>query len=478
MEDRVRTRGGAILAGTMISVLIAALDNTLVGTAMPAVVRDLGISGDPGSYSWPFTAQLIAETATVPLAGKLSDSLGRKKVLLAGILVYITAALACGLAGSMEALSAFRALAGVGGGILISSSFAIVAEVFPVRERGKYVGLVASMFSLASLTGPLVGGFVTEALSWRWAFLASLPLGLAAFLLIALTLPALKPERASGAFDGAGTLLFLGASLPFLLAFSEGGSSIPWASPAMAALFMASALFLALFVLRERKAANPLLPPSLFRNRSFRVSTASALIAYAGFFGCVIFLPRLAQESFGFSPGKAGLLLIPLTIGMMIAGNVGGRVVGMTRRFRIAGSSGFCLAAVGALVLAAAARGGSVPGVVAGEFIMGLGVGFTLPVYNMASQFSFPLSVVGLVTALIEFFQDLGGAVGSSVIGAIAAMAPGASGRGESLAFVASAIILAVGAALMWRLDEAAVIAGMDAQGRGARGDQALGVKQ
>jgi predicted MFS family arabinose efflux permease len=188
-------------------------------------------------------------------------------------------------------------------------------------------------------------------------------------------------------------------------------------------------------------------------------------MAYSGFFGCIIFLPRLAQESFGFSPGRAGLLLIPLTIGMMIAGNVGGRVAGRTRRFRLAGSSGFCLAAIGALVLAAATRSGSVLGVVAGELLMGLGVGFTLPVYNMASQFAFPLSTVGLVTALIEFFQDLGGAVGSSVLGAIAATAPGAAGRGESLAFVASAIVLAAGAALMWRLDEAAVVAGMDAQG-------------
>lgn len=459
MEDRLRQGSGAILAGTMLSVLVAALDNTLVGTAMPSILRDLG---DPARYSWPFTAQLIAETATVPVAGKLSDSLGRKTVLLAGLILYLLSSLACGLSASMAALAAFRALAGVGGGILISSSFAIVAETFPVRERGKYVGLVASMFSLASLLGPLVGGFVTEALSWRWAFFASLPFAAAAFILIAARLPELKPERAAGRFDSAGMALFLSAALPFLLAFSEGGQSIPWASPLMAALFAASAAAFLLFLLRERRAANPLLPPKLFGNRSFRAAAASAFLAYTGFFGCVIFVPLLGQERLGLGSGKAGLLLLPLTLGMFAAGNIGGILAGKTLRFRALGSSGFALGAIGALLLSASAASASVAGLVAGELLVGFGVGLTFPVYNMASQFVFPLSMVGLVTALLEFFQDLGGAMGSSILGSLAASSP--AGRPESLVFLASAAVLGLGAALMWRMDETAIAAGIKAQ--------------
>jgi len=465
-----RGRGRCIMGGAMLALLLAALDNTIVSTAMASVAQDFG---DSRGYSWPFTAYLLFATAAVPIAGKLSDRFGRKPLVLIGLLVFLFASVGCGLSWSMASLTAWRALAGFGGGALSALAFIVVATGFPPAERGGRVGLLASMYGVASLAGPLAGGAITQSLSWRWAFLANIPIALAAMVLVARGMGK-EGRRAGSPLDIRGLLFFSLGALPFVFYFSAAGSLFPWLSWAGSGLLVAAALFLAAFVHAEGRAEDPLVPKILFAEPNFAFSALAAAAAYAGLFSAVVFVPRIAQADLGYSPSQAGGLLLPLTVAMMLGGNLGGRVAGRFGKWRIVGGIGLGSSAAGFALMALASmcsKGGSEAWLLGlAEGAAGLGLGLSLPVYNMASQFSLPLGRIGIVTAMLEFFQDLGGTVGSGFAGALFKSGPSffpglsAARSGSAAVFLLSALLSLAGAFLLSRIDESKVRAGMEAQ--------------
>ena len=473
---------GGILAGIMLSLFLAAVDNTIVGTAMPRIITEF--SG-MDRYSWPFTAYLLCATAIVPIAGKLSDMLGRKLVVLSGMAVFLTGSVLCGLSGNMEMLSVFRALQGIGGGILISSAFILVAEIFPFRERGKTIGIVASMFGLASLLGPVLGGVLTHWLTWRSVFFVNLPLGIIAVYLIGKNLPLLKHPENQKRFDLAGMVFFLTAVIPLILAFVEAGRSFQWFSFLQMILFLVSVLSFLVFIRIELRIhpdkVSPLLPMDLFRNKVFRVSVLLAFLIYAGMFGILFFIPLLAQKGLGMNAASSGLLLLPMSLAMMIGGNLGGILVGKTRNFKGISLMGFMLATVGSILLAVMGNQANALQIMAGVFFAGLGIGMVLPVYNMASQAVFPLKEIGIVTAMLEFFQNMGGVIASSLLGALEAYRA-ASGFSVALSvqpvFICCTGILVIGLTSALFLNTKTIQAGMEKQAKQQKSFETMGITE
>src|SRR5208337_2200469 len=249
-----------IMSGVMLSLLLAALDNTIVGTAMPKIIHDLhGMA----HYAWPFTSYMLFSTSIIPISGKLADIYGRKRIDLIGLVIFLSASALCGLSASMTQLILFRGLQGIGGGTLISNAFIIVGEIFPPKKRGKYVGLVSAMFGVASVLGPTVGGWITDSLSWRWVFYVNLPIGFVAFFILFIVLPPLKRHEGNRQLDPLGIVTFLLAVFPLLLGFSEGGKEYPWLSLPIIAAFVLSAVMFTAFIYSQTKSREPLLSLAL-----------------------------------------------------------------------------------------------------------------------------------------------------------------------------------------------------------------------
>ena len=429
MEQRLSPRRiGFIMSGVMLSLLLAALDNTVVGTAMPRIIRDLkGME----YYSWPFTAYMLFSASIIPIAGKLSDIYGRKLIDLIGMIIFIVASALCGLSANMIQLIIFRGFQGLGGGVLVSSAFIIVGELFSPRERGKYMGFVASMFGVASVLGPTVGGFITDRLSWRWVFYVNLPLGFFAFFVLLIGLPLLKHHEEERRIDLAGVTAFLLAVFPLLLAFSAGGKEYPWLSPVIIGLFTFSGLMFLLFLSLERRSREPLLPLSLFRNGIFSVSVAASFLASAGLFGAVIFIPLFAQAIMGASATGSGVITTPMMLGMIVAAIVTGIVSGRLRRYRPIGLAGFACAFVGMVLLARMGSSTSHGLLMFNVVLVGLGIGMTIPIFNVSVQNAFPLRQLGAVTSALQFFRNMGGTVSSAILGSV--MLASYEGRLKSL---------------------------------------------
>ena len=417
VEQRLSPRRtGFIMSGVMLSLLLAALDNTVVGTSMPRIIRDLkGME----YYSWPFTAYMLFSASIIPIAGKLSDIYGRKLIDLIGMIVFIVASALCGLSTNMFQLIIFRGFQGLGGGVLVSNAFIIVGELFSPRERGKYTGLVASMFGVASVLGPTVGGFITDRLSWRWVFYINLPLGFLAFLVLLICLPLLKHHEEKRRIDLAGVIAFLLAVFPLLLGFSGGGKVYPWTSLKIIGLFIFSGFMFLLFLNIERRSREPLLPLSLFRNGIFSVSVVASFLASAGLFGAVIFIPLFAQSIMGATATGSGVVTTPMMLGMIVAAIVTGIVSGRLRRYRPIGLVGFASALVGMVLLARMGPSSSYGFLMFSVVLVGLGIGITIPIFNVSVQNAFPLSQLGMVTSALQFFRNIGGTISSAILGSI-----------------------------------------------------------
>jgi EmrB/QacA subfamily drug resistance transporter len=405
-----------IMSGVMLSLLLAALDNTVVGTAMPRIIYDLkGME----YYSWPFTAYMLFSASIIPIAGKLSDIYGRKLIDLVGMIVFIIASALCGLSTNMIQLIIFRGFQGLGGGVLISNAFIIVGELFSPRERGKYTGYVASMFGVASVLGPTVGGFITDRLSWRWVFYVNLPLGFFAFFVLLIALPLLKHHEEERRMDLVGVATFLLAVFPLLLAFSGGGKEYPWLSPQILGLFTFSGLMFLLFLSLERRSREPLLPLSLFRNSIFSVSVAASFLASAGLFGGLIFIPLFAQSIMGATATGSGVITTPMMLGMIVAAIATGIVSGRLRRYRAIGLVGFASAFVGMMLLARMGLSTSHGLLMFNVVLVGLGMGMIIPIFNVSTQNAFPLRQLGAVTSALQFFRNMGGTISSAILGSV-----------------------------------------------------------
>jgi EmrB/QacA subfamily drug resistance transporter len=406
-----------VFAGLMSGVLLAALDQTIVATALPTIVGDLG---GLSHLSWVVTAYLLASTTSTPLYGKISDLYGRKTVFQAAIVIFLVGSALSGLAQSMGQLIAFRAVQGLGAGGLMALAIAIVGDVVSPRERGRYQGYIGAMFALASVAGPLLGGFLVDNLSWRWAFYVNLPVGLAALLVtsVALDLPF---RRTGHTVDYLGAALLVAGVTSVLLVTVWGGDRYGWGSPTILGLAAAGVLLLVAFTVHEQRVAEPVLPPRLFRDPVFRVAVATLFLVGVAMFGAIVFLPLFLQVVAGASATNSGLLLLPLMGGIVASSVVVGRVISRTGRYKWYPVAGTALMTLAMGLLATMDAGTSRATASWYVVLLGVGLGTVMPVMILAVQNAVDQRDLGTATSAATFSRSMGGSFGVAAFGAILA---------------------------------------------------------
>ena len=409
------SRLGVIFAGLMLVMLLAALDQTIVATALPTIVSELG---GLEHLSWVTSAYLLAVTAVTPVYGKLGDLYGRKRVLQSAVVIFLAGSALCGLAQSMDMLIAFRFVQGLGGGGLIVLIQSVVGDIVPPRERGKYQGLFGAVFGFSSVTGPLLGGFIVEHVSWRWIFYVNLPLGALALVVLSATLPATR-GRARPAIDYLGATLLAGGLSAIVLVTSLGGNTWPWGSAQVIGVGALGLMMLGAVPFAERRAAEPILPPMLARNEVFVVAGSLSLIAGFALFGAVTFLPLYFQTVDAASPTGSGLRLVPMMGGLVLTSIVSGQIIARTGRYRRFPIMGTALMTIGLFLLSRLDVGTSAATSAVFLLILGLGMGMTMQVLVLVVQNAVPFSVLGAATSGVTVLRSVGGSLGVAIFGAI-----------------------------------------------------------
>jgi EmrB/QacA subfamily drug resistance transporter len=404
-----------VFSGLMLVMFLAALDQTIVATALPTIVGDLG---GLSHISWVVTAYLLAQTVVTPLYGKLGDMYGRKIVLQSALVLFLVGSALCGLSQSLDELIAFRALQGLGGGGLMVSAQAAIGDVVPPRERGRYTGLFGAVFGLASVAGPLLGGFLTGSASWRWIFYVNLPLGILALFVLGATLPKAS-ERVHHTIDYLGTGLLAAGLSAIVLASSLGGTSYSWGSPVIIGLAIAGVLLIGVFTIAERHAREPVLPLRLLRNRIFSSTSAVGFIVGFALFGAVTYLPLFLQVVKGASPTGSGLQLVPLMGGLLVTSIVSGQTITRTGHYRPFPIIGTAVMTIGLYLLSTMGVATSTATSFAFMFILGLGLGMVMQVLVLAVQNAVDYADLGVATSGATLFRSIGGSLGTSVLGAI-----------------------------------------------------------
>ncbi|MDQ2836871.1 MAG: MFS transporter [Actinomycetota bacterium] len=404
-----------IMSGLMLGMFLASLDQTIVSTALPTIVGDFHRSD---LLSWVITAYLLASTASTPLWGKAGDLYGRKRVFQWAIVVFLVGSVLCGASQNMLELIAFRGLQGIGGGGLISLVFAIIGDVIPPRQRGRYQGYFGAVFGISSVVGPLAGGFAVDNLTWRYIFYINLPLGILA-LLVTNRVLRLPVRTRQVRIDWWGALLLVLGVSSILLATQSGGTDYPWSSWQIIGLFALGALVLAGFLLRERLAPEPILPLGLFRLQIFSVSNVISFVSGVSMFGALAFLPQYLQLVHGVSATESGLLLLPLLFGVLTMSISSGRYISRTGNYRWFPLVGTVLVTVGLVLLTRLGAHTSL--VVVGCYILvfGAGLGLFMQVLTLVVQNAVPMSQMGVATSSVTFFRSMGGAIGASALGAV-----------------------------------------------------------
>ena len=431
----------------MLATLLAALDQTIVATALPKIAQDLN---GFDNLSWVVTAYLLSTTVTVPLYGKLSDLYGRRRLFVVSISIFLLGSALCGAAQSMGELIAFRALQGVGAGGLIPLSQAAVADLFSPRERGRYQGYIGAMWATAAVAGPLAGGTLTDSVSWRWIFLINLPLGILALAVVVKTmrLP-FKPREHTIDYLGA-ALLSVGVT-GALLACAWGGTTYAWDSAEVIGAAVIAVVALAGFYVAERRAPEPLLPLQLFRMRTFSVSTAASLLIGAVLFGVTIYVPVYAQGVLHSSATSSGVILIPLSLGWVVASIISGQLVSRTGRYRAYPIIGSLLVLAGSLLLTQLDAHSSRAAVSGYLTVIGLGMGTMFQTFVIATQNRVDFSELGVATAAIQFGRSMGGSISVAILGALLVSKEPPLSAGTHAVFVAIVPVAAliVGLALV-----------------------------
>ena len=404
-----------VFSGLMLGMFLAALDQTVVSTALPTIVGELG---GLDHLSWVVTAYLLTSTASAPLYGKVSDLYGRKIVFQFAIVVFLIGSVLSGIAQSMEQLIVFRAIQGLGAGGLFVMALTIIGDILSPRERGRYQGYVGSVFALSSVAGPFIGGFFTDHLTWRWVFYINVPIGIAALIVTttALNLPFVRqPHKV----DYAGAGLLVAGVTALLLVTVLGGGEYPWGSTQIVGLALAGASLTGLFLFRERRAAEPILPLRLFRNRTFSLTGLAGFVLGLAMFGGIVFLPLFLQVVTGATATNSGLLILPLMVGLIGASVTSGRLITKSGRYRRYPIAGMALTTLALLLLSTmdAATVRAVSSLF--MLLLGLGIGMVLPVLVIAVQNAVEHRDLGVATSSNAFFRSLGGAFGTAVFGAI-----------------------------------------------------------
>ena len=409
-------RRWAVTIGVMTGMLLAALEATVVGTAMPTIVAALG---GLAHYSWVFSAYLLTSTVSVPVWGKLSDLFGRRRLFQIGVGIFLIGSLACGAAMSMTQLILFRALQGLGAGALVPLAMTIIGDIYTLTERAKMQGLFSGVWGVASVLGPLAGGFITDQLSWRWVFFINLPVGIAAAIIIGIALVE-PPRHEKPSIDYAGSIVLTAAVTMLLLVLGEGRAPTMLLAPRNLALIAVIAILFAVFVRIEKRATDPVVPFVLVRNRVVCVAIVVGFLAGIAMFAAITFVPLLAQGVFGATATAAGSFLSPLMVSWVLSSIVGGRLL---IRFGTRGIvlTGLTFMAGGFAALAMFSRATPHWIMVVELVVIGVGLGLTMLTLLIAAQHSVPREQLGITTSLNQFSRSIGGALGVAILGAMLA---------------------------------------------------------
>src|SRR5438876_2602589 len=410
-----RGRLASILIGVMLGMLLASLDQTIVGTALPHIVADLG---GLEHYAWVVTAYLLASTVTVPIYGKLSDIYGRRVFFIGGMVLFLIGSALAGTSQNMNQLIIYRFIQGLGAGGMMPIALAIIGDLFSPAERGKWQGLFVAVFGLSAIIGPTLGGWITDNWGWRWVFYVNMPVGIIAILTAGFVLPKFVNKR-KHIIDYLGAITLVAGSVPLLLAFSWSGTQYAWGSWQIISLFAFSIVMLIIFVLVEMRATEPIISPQLFKNSIFTVSTIAMFLVSAGMFGAILYLPLFVQGVLGNTATDSGLVLTPLMLGFMFSSIVGGQLLSRTGRYKILAMIGFTIAAIGMFMLSRMTPNTSQVEVVRNMLVTGLGIGVMMSLFTIVVQNAFPYRQLGEVTASLTFFRSIGSTMGVAVMGTI-----------------------------------------------------------
>jgi EmrB/QacA subfamily drug resistance transporter len=411
------------LTGLLLTLLLVAVDQTIVGTAMPRIIGQLN---GFDRYPWVTTAYLLTSTIAVPIFAKLSDMYGRKGFLLGGNILFVVASAFCGAAGQiryfpgdgMTQLIVFRGIQGIGAGMAIALMFTIIGDLFAPAERAKYQGLFAAVYGLASIVGPTIGGWITDQLSWRWTFYVNLPVGAIAAVAILLELPQFRPQGTRTEIDRWGLVTLVACLIPLLLALTWV-TDYGWTSPRVVWLLSLALFMLGAFLFCEGRAVEPLIPLSLFREPVIAVASIAVFMLGVGMFGVILYVPLFMQGVLGVSATRSGNLLTPLMMAAVVGSMAAGQMISRTGRYRLLAILGSALATVGMFLMAVMDKTTTNSQVVRNMVIVGLGLGIMQPIYTLVVQNMAPAAQRGAATASTQFFRSIGSTVGVAVFGSV-----------------------------------------------------------
>lgn len=404
------------MTGVLLGMFLSAMDQMIVSTAMPQIVRDLnGLE----HLSWVFTAYMLAATVIVPIYGKLSDIFGPRRFFLIGVIIFLVGSVLAGAAQSMTQLILFRAIQGLGGGAIMVNAMAVIGHIFPPHQRGKWQGVLSGVYGLASIAGPLLGGWITDHSTWRWVFYVNIPLGIIAFIVLAIGLPKIQIEVKDRSIDFLGALLITSTLIPLLLALVWGGSEYAWSSGTIIGLLGFGALSLLTFIMWERKAKEPILFLGLFKNRVFLSSVIVLFFIGMGMFGAILYIPIFAQGVTGISATNSGLIMTPMMVTMIIASIGGGILISKTGKYKIMALVGVGLTVLAMAIFTTITVETTQTGLFLRMALLGLGLGITMPIFTIAVQNAFGKERLGEVTAATQLFRSIGGTVGTAIFGGV-----------------------------------------------------------
>lgn len=405
------------MAGVMLALFLSSLDQTIVATAMPRIITDLG---GFTRYTWVITAYLVASTITVLIAGRLSDMYGRKWFLTGGIALFIVGSILCGLSQTMTQLIIFRAVQGMGAGAIMGLAFIVTGDLFSPSDRGKYMGFVAGVFGISSIIGPTLGGFITDSLSWHWVFFINVPLGILVIIFFILFFPNLRPHTQKHKVDYPGMVILILTVVPLMLALSWAGVDYDWLSPTILGMFAFSVVMLVLFVIIESRSEEPIIPLWIFRDRIVNVSSVVIFLIGFAMFAAIIFVPLYFQGVLGASATASGQFLTPMMLGVVVGSIISGQVLSRAGgHYRLQGMTGLFIMALGMFLLSRMTVETSYAMAVVSIILVGFGLGITMPLYTIAVQNAVPHAVLGVATSTVNFARSIGGAFGLAIFGSV-----------------------------------------------------------